>query len=313
MNRDSIDVRYKWDLSKIYGSIDEYKKDINKVNGLIKEFKRYENINLDSQKLYDLLSLLMDTNRIIDKLEAYVSLLGDEDTRINKNQELKEEVDNICDNFIKATYFIDNAILKIDYGVIEEYYKETPKLKEYEIYLKRMFRFKNHILSDTEEKLLANITKAVGHNYDTYELLKDSDLTFPSFNVDGVEYELDGSKYSLYIENSNREVRRLAFDNLYSVYKQYKNTFASLISSNIKEEEAFAKIRHYDNAIEASLFHDELDISIHDNLVKVIHDRMDVVHDYYKLKKDGLMYIQIKVKEQEDIVEEAMIQIHIFF
>ena len=288
MDRNSIDVRYKWDLSKIYESTDQYKEDIERVNDLIKEFKKYEKTDLDSQKLYDLLSLLMNTNRIIDKLEAYVSLLGDEDTRINKNQELKEEVDNICDNFIKATYFIDNAILKIDYQVIEEYYKENPKLKDYEIYLKRMFRFKDHILSDTEEKLLANITKAVGHNYDTYELLKDSDLTFPSFSVDGVEYELDGSKYSLYIENSNREIRKRAFTNLYSVYKQYKNTFASLISSNIKEEEAFAKIRHYDNAIQASLFHDELDISIHDNLVEVIHDRMDIVHDYYKLKKDVL-------------------------
>ena len=285
MERENVSEKYKWDLTKIYSSIDEFNNDINKVGNNIKLFSKYKGIEYDENSLYELISLCMDTNRIIDKLETYVSLLCDEDTGINKNQELKEKVSNLYSEYVKETYFVDNSILKLDYSKIEEFYDNNSKLREYEIYFKEMFRYKEHTLSDSEEKVLANLSKTFGNNYDTYELLKDSDLEFPSFIVDNHEYLLDGSKYGLYIEDDNREIREKAFTNLYKVYKQYKNVFASLITSNIKEEEALAKIRNYDSAIDASLYHDELTLSIHDNLVSTVRDRMDVLHRYYGLKK----------------------------
>ena len=285
MDRDKISEKYKWDLTKIYESLTEFNKDIDKVKDMIKLFSKYNGIEYNENNLYELIKLDMDTSRILDKLETYVSLLCDEDTSINKNQELKEKVSNLYSEYVKVAYFVNNSILKLDYSKIEEFYNNNSKLKEYEIYFKEMFRYKEHTLSDNEEKLLANLSKTFGNNYDTYELLKDSDLEFPSFIVDNHEYLLDGSKYGLYIEDDNREIREKAFTNLYKVYKQYKNVFASLITSNIKEEEALAKIRNYDSAIDASLYHDELTLSIHDNLVSTVRDRMDVLHRYYGLKK----------------------------
>ena len=285
MDRDKISNEYKWDLGKIYDSIDEYKDDINKVKEMFNLLIKYDHIEYNCNSLYELLQLDMNIGRILDKLESYVSLLNDEDTRINKNQELKEEISNLFDDYVKKTYFVDNNILKLEYSVIEEYYQKNPKLCEYRRYLFNMFRFKKHILSDSEEKLLANLSKAFGNVYDTYELLKDSDLCFPSFKIDNQEYLLDGSKYGLYIEDDNREIRKNAFNTLYGVYKQYKNVFASLITSNIKEEDVLSRLRKYDGAIDEAVFHDELDLSVHDNLVSIIHDKMPVIHRYYKMKK----------------------------
>ena len=285
MNREEIDNKYKWDLSKIYHSSIEFKNDIKFVKKKIIEICKYENETLNSSNLYELLNLVMSVSRIIDKLESYVSLLTDEDTRINKNQELKEEVSNLEDEYLKNSYFVDNNILKLDYSVIEKFYEENSKLREYEIYLKNMFRYKKYTLSDKEEKLLASIGKALGNNYETYELFKDSDLSFPDFEVDATKYELNGSNYSLYIENDNRDIRRAAFVDLYGVYKQFKNVFANLISSNIKEETVLANIRGYNDAIEESLYRDELNKDVHNNLVSVIRERMDILHKYYELKK----------------------------
>ena len=285
MNREEIDNKYKWDLSKIYHSSIEFKNDIKFVKKKIIEICKYENETLNSSNLYELLNLVMSVSRIIDKLESYVSLLTDEDTRINKNQELKEEVSNLEDEYLKNSYFVDNNILKLDYSVIEKFYEENSKLREYEIYLKNMFRYKKYTLSDKEEKLLASIGKALGNNYETYELFKDSDLSFPDFEVDATKYELNGSNYSLYIENDNRDIRRAAFVDLYGIYKQFKNVFANLISSNIKEETVLANIRGYNDAIEESLYRDELNKDVHNNLVSVIRERMDILHKYYELKK----------------------------
>ena len=288
MNRDKIDEKYKWDLSKIYKDISEFNNDIALVKERFEQFKQYEDGNYNADTLYEVIALDMSISRIMDKLHAYASLLGDEDTSINKNQELREIVSNLSSEYTKASYFVTNNILKMDYKNIEKYYDVNSKLKEFEIYLKEMFRYKKYMLSDKEEKLLADLSKTFGNRYDTYELLKDADLMFPSFSINGKEYELDGSKYGLYIEDDNREIRKAAFSNLYGIYKQFKNVFASLITSNIKEEEVLAKVRGYDGAIQESLYGDELTIDIHDNLVKVVREGLPKLHEYYSLKKKVL-------------------------
>ena len=288
MDRNNIDKKYQWDLSKIYGSVDDFRKDIEYVNDKLGEFSKFEGIKYDENTLYEVIDKCMGVSRVLEKLHVYTSLLCDEDTGINKNQELKEEVNNLCSEYSKATYFIDADILKLDYSYIEELYKKNDKLLEYELYFKEMFRYKEHTLSNEEEKLLANLSLTFGNNYESYELLKDNDMSFPDFCVDMEDYELNNSNYSLYIESDDRDIRKGAFDTLYDTYKQFKNIFASLLTSNIKEEVSMAKIKKYNSSIEASLYSDELDLSIYNNLVSTVNDRMDVLHKYYDLKKKVL-------------------------
>ena len=205
MDRNSIDKKYQWDLGKIYENIDDFKKDIDFVKDKLFEFSKFEGIEYDEKSLYDVIKLCMDTSRVLEKLQVYTSLLCDEDTSINKNQELKEEIANLCSEYNKATYFIDTDILKLDYSYIEKLYKKNEKLLDYELYFKEMFRYKEHTLSNEEEKLLADLSLTFGNNYESYELLKDSDMSFPDFCVDMEDYELNNSNYSLYIEDDDRE------------------------------------------------------------------------------------------------------------
>ena len=288
MERKDINKKYKWDLTKIYKDTPEYKKDIAKVKELVNKIVAYENAELDENSIYELLNLLMSTSKVLDRLDAYTGLLADIDTSNNKNQVYKEEIANLVSEFRKKTYFVDINILKLYYKDIEEFYEKNSKLREYEIYLKKLFRYKKYTLSDAEEKLIAAMGKALGNSYDTYELLKDSDLSFPDFNVGGKDYHLNVTNYSLYIESNNRELRKAAFTDLYLVYKQYKNVFASLINTDIKESTVFAEIRGYESAIASFLYRDELDIKIHDNLVDVVRKRLNVLYDYYELKKKML-------------------------
>ena len=295
MERNSIDKKYQWDLSKIYSSISEFREDIDYVKGRLCEFSKFKGIKYDGNSLYEVINLCMEVSRKLEKLSVYTSLLCDEDTSVNKNQELKEEINNLCSEYTKSTYFVDTEILKLDYSLIEELYKENDKLKEYELYLKEMFRYKDHMLDDDCEKLLADLSLIFGNNYDSYELLKDNDLELPSFYVGDKEYLLDNNKYSLYMEDNNREVRKKSFETLYKVYKQFKNVFASLITSNIKEETSIAKIKKYDSSIEASMYHDEIDVSVYDNLVTTVNNRIDVLHEYYDLKKKVLGYDELHI------------------
>ena len=289
MDRNSMDRKYMWDLGKIYQDKEMFKQDILFVSDGIDRIVKYKDIVIDANNLYELLELVMSVNRVMDKLETYVSMLCDEDTGVNKNQELKEEVTNLYSRYVKETYFVDTNILKLDYDKdIVSFYKENDKLKEYERFLEEMFRYKKYTLSDDEEKLLASMSKAIGNNYETYELLKDSDMSFNDFVINGEEYKLDNSLYGIYIESDNREIREKAFKGLYSTYKQFKNVYANLISANVKEEASLAKIRGYNSSLEKSLYRDEVGIEVYNNLVETVNNNLEVLHKYYKLKKDVL-------------------------
>lgn len=290
MDRESILDKYKWNLDLIYSNMDEFNKDYDEVKKDILDFCVYESKMMDSAKnLYLAIDNYYKISRKLEKLSVYTSLLFDTDTSNNDNQALRARVSNLYDDFSKISYFVTPNILKYDYDVIEKYYEEEPKLKNYEIMLKNEFRYKEHNLSDVEEKLLSSLSKIMNRNYETYELLKDSDLSFGNINdEDDNEVELTCSNYSVYIESSDRRVRKEAFDTLYKSYSQYINTFASCLVGNINEMVTISKIKKYNSVREWCMFSDEVDTVVYDNLIDAVHDGMDTLFKYYKLKKDLL-------------------------
>ena len=243
----------------------------------------------NANTFYETINEYFNISRILEKLSVYAHLLFDEDTGNNQNQALSAKVSNLFDNFSKISYFVTPNILKKDYSEIEKYYKEEPKLKDYEIIIKNEYRYKEHTLSDIEEKLLSSITKMLNNNYETYELLKDSDITFGNIHDEkGNTVELTCSNYSVFIESENREVRKEAFITLYKTYKQFINTFASTLSGNIKENITIAKLKKFNSTIEWCLFPDEVDISVYNNLIDTINNNMTILYKYYDLKKEVL-------------------------
>lgn len=290
MNRDTIDAKYKWDLTQIFKSTEEFEECYKKAETLIEDFKKYENIMGENAKnFYETINTYYEITRTLDKLYVYTNLLSDTDTSNNNYQSLKIKVSNLLDKWSKASFFVTPTILKKNEQEIEKYYIEEPKLKDYEIILKREFRYKEHTLSDEEEKLLSNLTKMLNNNYQTYELLKDSDLTFGTI-LDEAQKEvvLTESNYSIYIESKDRRVRKDAFKTLYKSYKQFSNSFASTLSGNINENITISRIKKYNSTIEWCLYHDELDETIYNNLINTVSNNMNILYKYYSLKKEML-------------------------
>ena len=288
MNRSDVRVEDTWDLSKLFSSVSEFNNTYDMVKEEIVDFIKYKDYDLTNKdNLLEVMNKSYEIERILDRLSAYTSLLFDEDTTNSESLSLKGRVSNLYDLYSNNSYFLVPNLLKIDYSVIKDMLSDE-RLKGYERVFENIFRYKKYTLSDKEEELLSKIGKMLGNNYDTYEMIKDADISFDSIIVDGKEQELNNSNYTLYIEDKNRDVRKSAFKSLYKTYKQFKESFASTLYGNVKEDVVSAKIRGYSSAIEESLYHDELNMSVYNNLVDTINKHMDVVYKYYDLKKNIL-------------------------
>ena len=288
MNRSDVRLEDTWDLSKLFSSVSEFNNTYDMVKEEIEDFIKYKDYDLTNKNnLLEVMDKSYEIERVLDRLSAYTSLLFDEDTTNSESLSLKGRVSNLYDLYSNNSYFLVPNLLKIDYSVIKDMLSDE-RLKGYERVFENIFRYKEYTLSDKEEELLSKIGKMLGNNYDTYEMIKDADISFDSIIVDGKEQELNNSNYTLYIEDKNRDIRKSTFKSLYKTYKQFKESFASTLYGNVKEDVVSAKIRGYSSAMEESLYHDELNMSIYNNLVDTINKHMDVVYKYYDLKKNIL-------------------------
>ena len=286
-NRFDIDKKYTWDLDVIYSDMNSFDKDYDKAKKLIKKLGSFEKkMIINSSNFYKTIKLYFDIDRVVTKLSIYTSLSFDLDTSDNSKQELSEKVSNLRSDFSKCSYFIVPSILKLDNKTLKLFYKEEKLLKEYKCYIDEVYRYKKHTLGDNEEKIMSSMGKIIGTCYDTYELFKDCDMSFGNvIDSDGNEIELTNSNYSLFIESKDRRVRENTFNTLYSEYKKYTNTYASLIATNMKELSTLAKIYKYDTAIEMSLFGDDVSIDVYNNLIDSVHEKIGYIYEYYNLKK----------------------------
>ena len=74
-NRNEVEDKYKWDLTKIYKTDKDYLKDIKKVDKEIDKLTIYQKTMLNSpQDLYKTTKAIFDSARKIDKIYTYAHL-----------------------------------------------------------------------------------------------------------------------------------------------------------------------------------------------------------------------------------------------
>ena len=124
---------------------------------------------------------------------------------------------------------------------------------------------------------------------DTYDMLDDVDIKFKDIHDEnGNLVLLSSSNYSKYLKNSNREVRKEAFNNFYGAYNDLKHTFASTLKGSVTGDNFISKIRKYDSSLQMSLFSDNIPTKLYDKLIEKVNSNLDIVYDYIKLRKDIL-------------------------
>lgn len=305
--RDEIRKEDKWDLEKIFQNEEEFNAFFEETKKIIENYPKHQGHIMDSGKnLYEALTEDYEMDRRLEKMYSYASMKSDEDVSNNKNQERVGRVLNLYNLAEKNTYFLRTELLKEDYQKIEEFYKEEERLFDYEINLKRAFRIKPHMLSDSEEKLLSNLGKTYGNHEQTYSYLLDSDLTFGNIkDEESNEVELTNTNYSIYIKSKDRRVRKDAFETLYKTYEQFKNSFSSTLNGHINENVSLSRIRNYKSSFEKSLFQDELEENVYNALVETVHENLEVFQKYYQLKKEVLGFDEMHMYDvYRELVED---------
>ena len=287
-DRSKIDDKYKWDLTVIYKNTEEFYKDIKKTEKELSKIKDIKDTMLKSgENLYNALTEMFSISRKMNKIYVYASLKYNENIALSQSIELLDKAQNLNIKISQSTSFFDPTLLSLEYEDIEKMYKEYNKLKEYETYLKKMFRYKKYMLSEKEEQLISDLSKTFSDNETIFSSLTDSDIDFGKIkDENGKEVVLTNTNYGVYVKSPDRRVRKEAFIKLYETYGRYKTSLTNLLQGEINQTATFNKVRGYKSSLESAMYHDELNEKVFNSLIESVSNGLEPLFKYYRLKRE---------------------------
>ncbi|HRZ89583.1 MAG TPA: M3 family metallopeptidase, partial [Spirochaetia bacterium] len=156
---------------------------------------------------------------------------------------------------------------------------------EYRVFLRKLIRFKPHVLSEPEERLLALQAEAAQTAQETFSVLTNVDLDFGEVETPEGPRKLSQSTFASLLRHADREVRRKAYLQFYGSFEAHKTTLAQLYAGSCKLDKYRAQVRNFPSARAAALFPDDVSEVVYDNLVSAVGASLPALHRYYSLRK----------------------------
>jgi oligoendopeptidase F len=289
-SRSEIPVEDTWRLEDIFPTDEAWEQEFQEVKKMIPNILNYQGkLGESADVLYDALQYQDELSMRLGKLYTYAHMRYDQDTTNSFYQGLNDRASNLYSEAASAMSFIVPEILSIDENKLKTFLEEKEELRLYEHALDEINRQRPHVLSAKEEALLAQAAEVMASPSNTFGMLNNADLTFPTIiDENGDEVEVTHGRYIRFLESEDRRVRHDAFKAVYETYGKYKNTFASTLNGAIKKDNFFARVRNYKSAREAALSSNNIPESVYDNLVDTIHKNLHLLHRYVRLRKKVL-------------------------
>jgi oligoendopeptidase F len=140
-----------------------------------------------------------------------------------------------------------------------------------------------------------------------FTMIDNADLKLPTIkDEEGEEVELTKGNYQLFIRSANRQVRKDVFEGLHLTFLKQRNTIASTLAAQVKADIFYTTQHKYSSCREHALARYNIPVSVYDNLVETVSERIPLLNRYLKLRKRVLQLDQLHMYDlYVPIVEET--------
>lgn len=288
--RDDIDDKFKWNIEDMYPNHDLWQRDVDTSLAMSSEFIKLKGKIIDSaQSLFDAFTARDAIWQKIEKAFVYSRMRRDEDNRNELYQGMCDKAQSAISKINANMSFFTPELLESSKDVIDEFIDQLPQLSQYKFLIDDMFREKEHSLSQKEENILAQMGELMSATNNIFTMLNNADLTFGQItDKNGESIEITHGNYISYMENQDKNVRKQAYEAMYTSYKNLINTISTTYNFNTKTDAVYAKIRKYPSSRAAALSSDNIDEVVYDNLISVVEKNLPTMHKYMTIRKKML-------------------------
>lgn len=311
-NREEMDLAFLWKIDDMYHDEKDWERDYAKAEKLGEAFTKFSgHLSADPETLFAAFRAKDELWQIVEKVYVYARMKKDEDTRVARYQAMSDKAQSLIAKTGARGAFFTPELLDLPEETLLGYLTSFEGLNLYGHVIKQILREKAHVLSHTEEKLLAQMSELTSASNDIFSMINNADIKFGSIiDEDGDTVEVTHGRYVRFMESKDRRVRKEAFEKLYQAFTAQKNTLATTYHYNTKTDVISARIRNYGSALESALSGDDVPTHVYDNLIDVVNQNLPLLHRYLQLKKKALgldavhmydIYAPMAETEEKDI------------
>ena len=285
--RHEIPVEDTWAVEDIFPNDEAWEQELATIEADKNALAAYAGkLGNTGEELLAYLTLMEQVDEKVSALANYAMRKADVDTRNTTYQAMHGKFMSVMTAMSAACSFETPEIMAIEEDVLDGFYADCPDLERYRRYLTNLRRRKAHTLSVAEEKLLASAGEMSRTPSNIFNAFSNADMTFPdAVDAQGNSHPLTPSTYISLQNSADRIVRKSSYENLFNSFGAFRNTAAAIMNAQAKKLKFFSDARNYPSAFEAALDGTNVPTSVYLNLIETVHQNMDKMHRYVRLRK----------------------------
>ncbi|NBK23296.1 MAG: oligoendopeptidase F, partial [Spirochaetia bacterium] len=282
--RSEVAIEHTWDLKPLFVDENAWEEGMKTLQVEIDRAPSFKGkLSEGKESFLTTFAWFEKTNILAERLYswAFLNYAGDasDSTNVRRHSLMGQSLAQLGANM---AYF-DPELLAIDDKTLEAYLKD-PDFSPYKVYLEKSRRFKAHVLSEKEERIMALQSEVASTARTTFGDLTNVDFDFGTLETKEGPKPLTQSTFSSFLMSEDREVRKRAYKQFYATYDAHKQTIARLYEGQVKQDKFSCTARGYESCRQKALFPDNVPMSVYDNLVGSVHDALPSLHRYYALR-----------------------------
>lgn len=288
--RKDVPASDKWDLTTLFKTDQDWEKALAKIESDAKKVAAFQGkLASGPQDLLSALKAYEELWKNIELVDSYAGLLHTADEGDEKSTDMEGRSEMATAKASALTSFFDSELSSIPESDINSWI-ERDDFKDYKIYVQKLLRQKEHILSEKEERILALQSESGSTAEKTFSVAENVDINnlFGTITVDGKDLPLTQTTWSQFMENPDRAVREAAYKKFYKNFEDHQNILAGLYAGSVNQDVFVARARGYKSSLDAALFGNKVPESVYRNLIDTVHKNFGPLRKYYSIRKRAL-------------------------
>lgn len=288
-SRNEVPEKYKWDLTPFFKDDKAFEESFSKTKKLISELKSYVGCTKDANKLYEFLKKEYEAVALYEDLYVYAYLVNDQELGVSESIARKGKTEQLDVDLVNNTSFLAPELLTLTKEEYDNLYKKCKELEEFKAALDKLYRRKEHILSESEEIIVSELVNAMNHFDDMSSNLLNKEHDYGKVKLDdGEVVTIATNNYRRIMKNKNVDIRKKVYKQFNKKLEQYSGTNAMYLNSYVSMCDKLAKIYKFEDSWQSRLFDLNLSDKVFKSLVSTVENNAKSMQRYYNLKKQVL-------------------------
>ena len=275
-----------WNLEVIYKTKEEFLKELQETSLMVDKAKAYKG-KLDNEKNFvEYLLLNREFEEKGSKLYLYAHLSSDLNKKDVEKLGFVSSCMNLFNEFSVATSFEQPELLKIGKEKVFKFIDNNKEIEEFRFIMEKMFHQADHILTDSEERIMSLASPAISKGGDLYSMLAVADNVVNKVELNGVEYPVtQGNWQELIKKEKDVNNQQKIFEAIFKKYELNKNTYATIYDYIMESNKARMKARGYDSILGMHLYGNNIPTAVYETLIDVAGNNTEAIKKYISLRK----------------------------